>query len=167
MGGGGGRAWFSRAIVFAIRNKLDWTLDRIPLKYPGRGWANPADAERNGSLCATTRMGPSRENQTLIRWETRATRESCLGIVHLQPPQPRAERFSRDGRRRQWLWLTPGLDWNQTRRKKVRHVLWEHIHFCKSRQRFASAKPRFGTTHAQRRQASLHACMHASKQAGK
>ena len=117
-GGGGGRAWFSRAIVFAIRNKLDWTLDRIPLKYPGRGWANPADVERNGSLCATTSMGPSRENQTLIRWETRATRESCLGIVHLQPPQPRAERFSRDGRRRQWLWLTPGLDWNQTRRKK-------------------------------------------------
>ena len=46
-------------------------------------------------------------------------------------------------------------------------MLWEHIHFCKSRQRFASAKPRFGATHAQRRQASMHACMHARKQASK
>ena len=43
VGGGGGRAWFPRTIVFAVRNKLDGTLDRIPLKCPCRGWANPAE----------------------------------------------------------------------------------------------------------------------------
>ena len=81
MGGGGGRAWFSRAIVFAIRIRLGWGLDRSHLKYPCRAWATPADAERKSKRDHGSGAIVRKPNAQPM--EIREKRESCLGNVFM------------------------------------------------------------------------------------
>ena len=93
-GGGGGRAWFShKTLAFPIRIRSGWMLDRIPLKYPHRGWAKPASRERkarprDGKVVRKTNaqpMGNLRHARVM------------LGHRSYPPPQPRAEKLESRG----------------------------------------------------------------------
>ena len=94
MGGGGGRAWFSReTLAFAIRIRSGWRLGRIPLKYPYRGWAKPANRERK----ARPRDGKVvRKNNAQSIGNPREARV-MPGHRSYPPPQPRAEKFESRG----------------------------------------------------------------------
>lgn len=83
-GGGGGRAWFSRAIVFAIRFQLSWRLDRVLRSVLVE--AGPILPAQNEGLSATAKLRPACEVSQAIAFAIRIRSSWRLDRIPLKHP---------------------------------------------------------------------------------